>query len=218
MVPTLTPVSRQAIFAGALPGSFAQSVDKTDRDAQHWRRFWTEQGENVSGVRYERTRGGSPFDVPQLGDTEIMGLVVTAVDKMLHGADVLGDAQVSSAVKTWADHGFLAALLESAGEHGYEVWVTSDHGNIEARPLGRKQEGAEVEAAGVRVRWYGDPALRDGSRLDGIVWDPPGLGSAKCYPLFPEGRGGFFSGDWRVTHGGISIDEVIVPFARIEAT
>src|SRR5258708_37665373 len=39
-VPTITPVSRQAIFAGQMPSSFPATIDRTDRDAARWRGFW----------------------------------------------------------------------------------------------------------------------------------------------------------------------------------
>lgn len=38
-VPTLTPVSRQSIFAGEAPFFFGQSLDTTSKEPQHWARF-----------------------------------------------------------------------------------------------------------------------------------------------------------------------------------
>lgn len=215
MVPTLTPVSRQAVFAGRLPLSFPETLRTTDAEEARWKAFWEEEGVDVSGVRYIRTAGVTSANVPPLEKVPVIGLVVQAVDEMLHGAHVLGDAQAAAAIQTWATHGFLRTLVEQAEEQDYEVWLTSDHGNIEALPLGKVQEGLAVESAGSRVRWYPNPALRDGARADGTVWDPPGLPEGVCYPLFAPGRGGYFSGEVRVTHGGFSLDEAIVPFTRV---
>ncbi len=47
--------------------------------------------------------------------------------------------------------------------------------------------------------------------------DPPGYPEGVCYPRFAPGRTGYSSGDRRVSHGGASIDEVIVPFVRVVA-
>jgi hypothetical protein len=116
---------------------------------------------------------------------------------------------------TWAKQGFLPVLVERATAAGFEVWITADHGNLETLPLGKVYEGLAVESAGVRMRWYPNPTLREGARTRGIVWDPPGLPERVCYPLFAPGRGGYFSGDVRVTHGGVSLDEVIVPFVQV---
>jgi hypothetical protein len=144
-----------------------------------------------------------------------VGMVVSAIDEFLHGAHVLGDVQVAAGVKAWARQGFLQQLVARASESGFEVWITADHGNLETEPLGRAHEGLKVESAGVRVRWYASEELREARKVDGILWDPPGLPPGACYPLFAPERGGYFSGDSRVTHGGISIDEVIVPFVRV---
>lgn len=100
-----------------------------------------------------------------------------AVDELLHSAKVLGDPEVTAGVRMWAERGFLRSVVERAVADGYEVWLTSDHGNLEIRSLGAKQEGLSVETAGMRVRLYATQALRDGSRLKGIVWDPPSLPS-----------------------------------------
>lgn len=215
MIPTLTPVSRQAIFAGQPPLAFPDTIRETGAEERRWRDFWRSEGQDVGAVGYGRLTGASPDERPRLGDARVVGLVVSAVDEILHGAHVLGDIQVTSAVRAWGERGFLRSLVRRAVEGGYEVWVTSDHGNLEAEPLGRIQEGLAVEAAGVRVRWYANATLREGARAEGIAWDPPGLPEGACYPLFAPGRSGYFSGDVRVTHGGISLDEVIVPLVRV---
>ncbi|HXF72364.1 MAG TPA: BREX-3 system phosphatase PglZ [Actinomycetota bacterium] len=216
MIPTLTPVSRQAIFAGRPALAFADTIRETGVDARRWRKFWEGEGVGVGGVSYARVSGGlRDADLP-LGRARIIGVVVNAVDEIMHGAHLLGDTQMAAGLLDWAGHGFLRSLVSRAVDAGYEVWVTSDHGNLESEPLGRVHEGLAVESAGVRVRWYPDPILREAARAEGIAWDPPGLPEGVCYPLFAPGRGGYFSGDLRVTHGGISLDEVVVPLARVE--
>jgi hypothetical protein len=217
MIPTLTPVSRQAIFAGVLPRQFPESLRKTTWDARRWEAFWSAEGVSVSAIRYTRVGGSSLRDLPAFDQVEVMGMVVSAIDEFLHGAHVLGDVQVTAGVKAWGRQGYLHALVAQASQSGFEVWITADHGNLETDPLGRAHEGLRVESAGVRVRWYSTAQLRDTRKVDGIMWDPPGLPPGACYPLFAPGRGGYFSGDSRVTHGGLSIDEVIVPFVRVSA-
>jgi hypothetical protein len=215
MIPTLTPISRQAIFAGCPPLAFPDTIRDTAAEERRWRDFWRSEELDVGAVGYRRVSAASPDERIGLEDARVVGLVVSAVDEILHGAHLLGDIQVTSAVRAWAEQGYLRSLLDQAVEAGYEVWITADHGNLEAEPLGRVHEGLAVEAAGVRVRWYPNASLREGARVDGIAWDPPGLPEGACYPLFAPGRGGYFSGDVRVTHGGISLDEVIVPRVRV---
>jgi hypothetical protein len=215
MIPTLTAISRQAIFAGRLPVDFAEGIRTTDGEPKRWSNFWAEEGVPSRDVAFHVLLGAEVDEVPSLqAGFPVVGLVVKAIDEMLHGAKLLGDAQLHSAIETWVELGFLQALLREANTNGYETWITSDHGNLETLPSGRIMEGLMVESAGVRVRCYPDETLRNGRLADGEPWDPPGLPDG-IYPLFAPGRSGYFSGRVRVTHGGISMDEVFVPLARV---
>ena len=217
MIPTLTSVSRQAIFAGALPRDFAEHIRTTRAEERRWRRFWTDQGVADRDISYAKTLGDDADSIPELHG-RVAAVVVNAVDDILHGADVLGDRQVAVGVNLWARTGFLTNLVGVATRAGYETWITSDHGNLPTLPGRAPREGQTVEA-GVRVRIYPNPTLRQKAAEHGEIWDPPGLPTedAGYYPLFAPGRSGYHTGASRVGHGGISLDEVIVPVARVTA-
>jgi len=216
MIPTLTTNSRQAIFAGALPIEFADTITTTSAEPRRWTSFWSEHGLAERDVSFTRTLGVDSTDVPDLKGRAV-GVVINAVDEMLHGAEVLGDRQVASGVELWARAGFLKTLIGRAANSGYEVWMTSDHGNLPTVPGHTLREGQTVyDAAGTRVRLYPNETLRARSAEFGIVWNPPGYPRGTRCPLFAGGRTGFHSGGSRVSHGGLSIDEVIVPFAQVD--
>ncbi len=218
MIPTLTSVSRQAIFAGALPRDFAATLRSTHAEQRLWRQFWKARGLADQDVSYAKTLGDDANRLPVLRG-RAAAVVVNAVDEILHGADVLADRQVAAGVELWARAGFLSNLVAAATAAGYETWITSDHGNLPtvAGPVPR--EGQAVEQAGVRVRIYPNATLRAEASEYGETWEPPGLptDAAGYYPLFAPGRSGYHSGASRVSHGGISLDEVIVPVARVSA-
>ena len=218
MIPTLTSVSRQAIFAGELPRDFAEHIRTTRAEERRWRRFWTDQGVPDRDIFYTKTLGDDADSTPA-PHGRVAAVVVNAVDDMLHGADVLGDRQVAAGVDLWARAGFLANLVGAATRAGYETWITSDHGNLPTLPGRVPREGQTVEKAGIRVRIYPNATLRQQAAEHGEIWDPPGLPteSADYYPLFAPGRSGYHTGASRVGHGGISLDEVIVPVARVTA-
>jgi hypothetical protein len=184
MLPTLTTISRQAIFAGALPVDFAETLATTSAE------------------------------VPPLRGT-VVAVVVNAIDEMLHGAEVLGDRQVAVGVDLWARTGFLDALVSRGTTQGYEVWITSDHGNLPTVPTEVPKEGQTVELAGTRVRMYPNEILRHAAAEFGVIWDPPGYPRLKPCPLFARGRTGFHSKGSRVSHGGLSLDEVIIPLVQV---
>jgi len=76
-----------------------------------------------------------------------------------------------------------------------------------------------AQTRGKRARIYLDrlAALRvQDAFADTILWDNDGLLLEQMSALMPAKREAFAtSGEIVVTHGGISIDEVIVPFIRI---
>ncbi|MXZ98236.1 MAG: BREX-3 system phosphatase PglZ [Acidimicrobiaceae bacterium] len=218
MIPTLTSVSRQAIFAGALPRDFVQHIDTTRAEERRWRQFWTGRGIANRDISYAKVTGGDADPIPEPRG-RVAAVVVNAVDEILHGAEVLGDRQVAVSVDLWARTGFLTNLVGEATRDGYETWITSDHGNLPTLPRPIPGEGQIVEKAGTRVRIYPNAVLRGQAADEGDVWDPPGLPTedAGYFPLFAPGRSGYHPGGERVCHGGISLDEVIVPVARVSA-
>jgi hypothetical protein len=215
MAPTLTSFSRQAIFSGLPPIGFADSVMITAKERDRWRSFWVNEGLTQGEVRFENLAGATRDQVPTFGAEKVIGLAVLALDAMMHGAELLGDAQLAASIKAWCSHGFLRAFVEQATDAGFEVWVTADHGNLESLPTGKVNEGLLVEHAGRRARSYPNPTARDAARAEGIVWDPPGLPEIAPSFLFAAGRNGYISRSAQVVHGSLSIDEVIVPFVRV---
>lgn len=215
MIPTLTQISRQAIFAGALPLAFPETIGTTARERDRWFAFWAEEGVRARDVGYLHTAGASLADIPMLGTKRVVGMVVLAVDELMHGSELLADAQMAAGVENWLAHGFMRGLLSVALDEGFEVWVTADHGNLPALPAGKVEEGLGVESAGRRARLYASPSLRAASRVDGIEWDSPVLPSSGPFPLFAPGRTAYISGHPQVVHGGRSFDEVLVPMMRV---
>ncbi len=148
----------------------------------------------------------------------VAGLVVDTVDKIMHGA-VLGAAGMHNQIRLWAGQPHLATLLDLLLDNDFRVYLTSDHGNIEAVGCGRPSEGAMADLRGERVRVYQDASLRRGvSNMfpDALEWPPFGL-PEDYLPLLAPGRTAFVREDQRIVgHGGACIEEIIVPFVRIE--
>ena len=222
-IPTITCVSRQAIFAGKLPIYFPNSIHATDKDGHGWEQFWADHGLNPAQVSYARNLGdeASLAWVEELTSSpaaRILGLVVDKVDKIMHGME-LGTAGMHEQVRLWAEQGFMARLLDLLLASGFAVCLTSDHGNIEATGIGRPSEGALADQRGERVRVYVDPLLR--ARVKeryptALEWPPVGLPD-NFLPLLAPGRGAFIrEGERTVAHGGASLEEVVVPLIRIE--
>ncbi len=149
-----------------------------------------------------------------------LGLVVGKVDRIAHGIR-LGTGGMHNQVRQWAAGGYLGDLVKFLLRSGFRVFLTSDHGNTEAIGCGDIQEGTVAEVRGERVRIYDKSLLRQATRDEfpnALPWPPVGL-PQDYLPLLAPGRTAFIrTGETRVCHGGISIDEVIVPFSEITLT
>ena len=221
-VPTITSVSRQAIFAGKPPFYFPSSIHTTDREPSSWSQLWMDQGMAARAISYTKGLGDGPLDgVNELvsqNAIRALGLVVDKVDKIMHGME-LGTAGMHNQVRQWANEGFMARLLDRLLGDGFAVYLTSDHGNIEAEGRGRPSEGAIADVRGERARIYSDEALRSRVRdrfPAAIAW--PAIGLPEDYlALLAPGRSAFVpKGERVVGHGGASLEEVVVPWVRIE--
>ena len=218
-VPTVTSVSRQAIFAGTPPFLFPMSIHHTNKEEALWRLFWA--NENVDRVGYLKGLGDRPFDdLAALVDTpglHIVGLVVDKVDRIMHGME-LGTAGMHNQVRQWTSLGHLAALLDLLFSAGFRIYLTADHGNVEATGCGRPNEGAIADLRGERARVYSDAGLRQrvAERFPD-AWRWPANGLPKDYlPLLAPGRAAFVGeGERVVAHGGVCLEELVVPFVEV---
>lgn len=220
-IPSLTSVSRQAAFAGKAPLFFPSSINSTEKEPSLWTQFWSDQGFSPNEVVYMKGLGEGNLDTVSEAlshpKVKIAGLVVDKVDKIMHGMQ-LGAAGMYNQVRQWATQPYLNSLIDMLLDHGFHVYLTSDHGNIEAKGCGKPAEGAVADLRGERVRIYSDEGLR-GKVKEGfpstLAWEPIGLPKYYLALLAPSRQAFVQEGKSTVCHGGISIEELIVPLVQI---
>ncbi|MDD4127474.1 MAG: BREX-3 system phosphatase PglZ [Methanomicrobium sp.] len=221
-IPTLTSISRQAIFSGKIPLYFPESITTTSGEAKSWSNYWEDAGLPCKSISYVKNLIGenisefleSDFN---LHNTTIAGFVINTIDNIMHGMQ-LGEEGMHNQIEQWSKMGYLNQMLSYLLENNYNIWITSDHGNIESTGIGNPSEGAISDYKGERVRVYKDSILRDEIKKkyeSAIEWDTPGLPN-NFYPLFAPKDSSFAKkGVKSVSHGGFSIDETIVPFISV---
>lgn len=222
-IPTLTTVSRQSIFAGKIPFYFPSTINSTNQEEKLWKQFWQDHGLSKLDIVYKRSLGdGDPVvavdELINPNKTKVAGLVIDKVDKIIHGMQ-LGAAGMHNQISQWCEGEYLLSLIRYLFEHGFDLWVTSDHGNKESNGIGRPNEGSIAESRGERVRVYPTPELRSQIATDyptATEWNQAGL-PPNYYPLVCSGNDAFIREDESIVgHGGISIEEVMVPLINIE--
>jgi hypothetical protein len=220
-VPTLTSVSRQAIFSGHFPSVFSQSIHTTAKEENYWKTFWENNGVLKQYVSYQKGLGKDRYKKEEIvafrrPSIKIYGAVIDSIDRFIHGA-VQGEKSLMSELQLWLHTDYLAQLLADLHDANFKIYITSDHGNTESIGIGRISEGVLAEQKGERVRIYDDVVLWQEAtkKINGIPWSGAGLPNDYYALLAPYGQAFVHKNERIVSHGSISIEEVIVPFVRV---
>jgi hypothetical protein len=170
-------------------------------------------------VRLNLERAPSPREITS-ARTRALCLLDNSVDDLLHGA-TLGAANVQASLELWLSTRSLQLenVLGELLDRGFAVFLASDHGHVEARGMGQPSEGLTVQTRCKRARVYADRLaalnVQQGFR-DTILWESDGLLPEGVCVLMPEGRSAFAPyNETAVTHGGLTIEEVVVPLVMI---
>lgn len=218
-IPTITSVSRQAIFTGERPAAYAASINTTVKEAKQWQSFWQSQGllgmyvDYIKIADYPLTY--EPYSTVK-PTNKVKAIVVDLIDQLVHRA-LQGNCGLYEEVKIWLNTGFVQEMLSSLLGEGYEVYITSDHGNRECTGAGKIMEGVLAHTRGERVRVYNSKALRDKAAASyyGVPWDSLSLPPDMHTLLAPVESAFVTEGDKIISHGSMSIEEVIVPFIKV---
>ena len=226
-IPTITPISRQSIFAGREPSFFDDTLLTTSQESKHWMNNWKQQSIPENQIFYSTGYhfwDNSEVEKIPYNSAKILGLVAMTVDEKIHNAHG-GIKELNGEVRDWVKKGSLGNLIKTLIENDFSVFVTADHGNIVAEGIGqpRDKDSRSGEVRERRVRIYQDEKtanrIQKEMQKDGVLqtflW-PNNLISSEYHFLLPKNNLAFSNpGTPVVTHGGISLDEVMVPFVKI---
>jgi hypothetical protein len=220
-IPTITSNSRQALISGLRPAEFADTLDSTGREPRRWLAFWAREDLSPAQCAY-RALAFDQNPEPELPGPEVQALclVDVSIDELIHGATA-GDAGFRASLEVWLSRYSpnLERFLTSLLAEGFTVFVASDHGHVEARGIGMINDGLAAELKAKRARVYRERVVaeRVQSTYDGArIWAVDGILPDGLWAVLPTEHTAFTTmRDLVVTHGGASLDEVVVPFATI---
>jgi len=225
-IPTLTQIGRQAIFSGRIPLEFAASIDGTHREQKHWSSFWQDRGLGERVVRYLKPQGHKE-SFQSLADgilgaaddnmVRVIGAVIGMIDQSMHQVG-LGTPGLHGLVEVWSRTKQLAGLVDALLQQGFAVFVTADHGNVFGRGFGKPDVGLTAEQRGERAHIFRNQDFRSNTMPhfpSAIAWPQIGL-PQDYFPLIaPYGSCFMPIVTESVSHGGIALEEVMVPFVRV---
>lgn len=213
MIPSTTSVSRQCLLSGKYPSQLLEPW-KQSKEKTEFIDCAKNLGYTDSQIGYERG-----YDA-QFGSFVRCGaVIINDVDDMVH-AQTQGRLGMFNGISVLANQKKLLEMTKHFLSAGYDVYITADHGNTPCTGLGKLMgTGVEVETKSRRML-----ALKDFADKASLI-EKYGLMEYPKYYLPKEydylicdvGESFDTKSDEVMTHGGITLDEVVVPFIRIKA-
>jgi hypothetical protein len=220
-VPSITAVSRQAVVSGLRPADLT-ALDTNRAEPGQWAAFWSREDLPTDACPHAHLALDRDEPPPEMDSarTRALCLVDNKMDDMVHDA-TLGAPDFYASLRVWLEEygRRVERVIASLLARDFTVYLTSDHGHVEARGFGRPSEGLTVDTRGKRARIYSDRRaatdVQEGFPQT-ILWSQDGLLPDDVWVLMPEERNAFDTfNEIVVTHGGPTLDEVVVPLVTI---
>lgn len=209
-LPSVTSIARQSLFSGAIPAQNKNPFSLADEERQ-WKSYWKEHGLREDEIFFDKSE--TP-DIPY--QSKVAGIVVNFIDTLMH-KQLQGARGMAVDIKEWLKMGSLQGLIEKLMKMGFNVFITSDHGHSEATGKGRfSKPGLLTESASRRAVIYKDFAgAEELNKFSVNEYTGTYMLNNYRYFLFENGECIGDYGNKYITHGGESIEELLVPFIRI---
>lgn len=206
-IPTITMLSRQAIFRGDDPVlSYKQTPASEEK---LWSAWWTAKGVPSSDVQY--IYGESDIEV--WSTTRRLALVTVTLDEVMHISE--RPDLLLACTQAWAWN--FAKQILTLHDAGFTVYITTDHGNVlaEGRGILSSAEKTHLFADGSRGARHliydaSEPMKEFLSSRDASVFLV-----RDNWLAYRDTQAFLRPGKHPITHGGSHLLEVAIPFIEI---
>lgn len=209
-IPSITQLSRQAIFRGSSPlESYKQNPTN---ESKLWKKYWKSKNFNDFEIDYQH----NTINLTGIDGVKRLGLVYKDLDDYMHSSKDYID--LLKLTENWFERSKIQTTIQELLTQRFRVIITSDHGNIQAKgwrglngkeKLGTNKSGSRSE----RHLEYAEKSLKDEfldnnpELIDSVVQEEQAI-------YFKDDLS-FSRRDDLVTHGGAHFLEVIIPFIEI---
>lgn len=209
-IPSITQLSRQAIFRGSNPSQLYRQ--NPNNESKLWREYWKSKGYNDFEIDYQHDSA----NITNVQPFKRLGIVYKDLDDYMHSSKDYID--LLKLTENWFIRSAIQVTIQELLYKGFRVIITSDHGNIQAKgwrglngkeKLGTNKSGSRSE----RHLEYSERRLKD----EFIENNPELLTSIvqEEQVIYFKDELSFSKRDNLVTHGGAHFLEVVVPFIEI---
>jgi hypothetical protein len=209
-IPSITQLSRQAIFRGDVPLKDYKQNPKNEEKL--WQTYWKNKGVNDFEIQYIHGDITIDKDAP----ITKYALVYKDLDDKMHSSTDYQD--LLKLTENWINRSQIIPTFEVLLENDFTLFITTDHGNIQAKgwrklngreKLGTNQSGSRsARHLEYSDQWLSEEFLKNNEDLDKSI-------ISEANAIYFTDNLSFSTEDELVTHGGAHILEVLIPFITI---
>lgn len=210
-IPTITAWSRQALFKGNKPNL----METNSKEANLFAEFWKNNGYNDYQIGFLSFGIHKPLDVAAISDSvNILGLVNNDLDDIMHGA-VLGNDQLMASTLQWLQKSGLVEYIGELRAKGFKIFITTDHGNVEAKGIKNlklKEKVGSLSRGKRHIHFSNETMLANFSEQN-----PDLIIGIRDNSAYLRQEDAFTDQNVKVvTHGGSHLWEVLIPFGELQ--
>ncbi|MDM8535419.1 PglZ domain-containing protein [Desulfobacterales bacterium HSG17] len=206
LIPTITKISRTAIFCGDYESAY--SLKKIDEAKAFFGHF--------KNMACKFFREGKISEDHVLG-IDRLAIIYNCFDDIGHETKLPAYENTKSVyfnnVLTYLNHSGIREELNLLKDHGYSIFICSDHGCVAGQGNGQRIDKYLIEESSKRATLITMSALAQFYDVNHyqipFISDNRAALLAKSRTLFAHKN---YTG---ISHGGISLEELIVPFAEV---
>ncbi len=206
-LPSTTQQSRQAIFRGDDPE--IKYLQNPRNESHLWNNYWKSKGIPEYQIKYDHEK----FDLENLDSVSKYALVFKDLDEKMHSSTDYKD--LFNLTENWIERSGVVDVITSLSSKGFKVFLTTDHGNIQAKgwkrltgrqKLGTNKSGSRSERhIEYSEAWLADEFIKENpALLPSIV--------RERNVIYMKDDLSFSNKPVLVSHGGSHILEVLIPF------
>ena len=210
-LPSITQLSRQAIFRGDTPQADYRQGPASEEKL--WKSYWKEKGCHEFEIEYQHEK----TDLSNIDSVSKLAIVLKDLDDKMHSSTDYADLLMLT--KNWIERNKIAQIVDELISNGFTVFITSDHGNIQAKgwrglqgreKLGTNKSGSRSERhIEYSEKWLSDEFMTNNPEMgDSVVIEEQAI--------FLKTDLSFSNKESLVTHGGAHLLEVLIPFVEIK--
>lgn len=222
ILPTETNFSRTTIFSGSRPNEVIESGIVNKIETRHEEKLFKNalKAYNVdeSDIYYQRCSIPSDIriDIDSLHNYEWVGLVFTFIDDLTHNS-LMTKRKLVRDIQECLEKSNMEVLLEKLFEQSFQVYLVSDHGSVFAKGNGVRISKDLVDQKARRYSIFVHRALAEESMSENTVLMQLKHVIGDSWLLLLTGNEMFGNqNETCLTHGGGSIEEVVVPYVAVK--